>query len=63
MEGIKKTKVGGIMGVLNLLKWSGTTDSSIINRVLEMEEIFSGIEDTKGILGISDKENVKSKTK
>jgi hypothetical protein len=45
----------------NLGKRRGTTDESITNRMQEMEERLSGLEDTIEKIDTSAKENVKSK--
>ena len=43
----------------NLGKWTGTTDANITNRIQEMEERISGIEDTIEETDPSVKEHVK----
>ena len=45
----------------NLGKLIGTTDASITNRIQEMEERISGIEDVIKEIDTSVKENIKSK--
>ena len=44
----------------NLRKQTGTTDASITNRIQEMEERISGVEETIEEIDSSVKENVKS---
>ena len=46
MEVIKKTQIEGWVDIQNLGKWTGTTETSINNRVQEIEERISGPEDT-----------------
>ena len=45
IEAIKKTQVEATLEMENLGKRTGTTDASITNRIQEMEERISGIED------------------
>ena len=45
----------------NLGKWTGTSDTSIINRIEEMEKRVSGIEDTIEEIDTLAKENAKAK--
>ena len=45
----------------NLGKRTGTTDTSITNRIQEMEDRISGVEDRTEEIDTSVKENVKSK--
>ena len=40
IEAIKKTQMKGILEMENLGKRTGTTDTSITNRIQDMEEIF-----------------------
>ena len=47
IQTIKKTQTKGILEAENIRKWSGTTNTSMNNRIQEMEEINSSIEDTK----------------
>ena len=54
---IKKTQTEGILHV----KMNGRYRASIPNRIPEMEERSSGVEDTTEEIGSSVKENVKSK--
>ena len=49
------------MEMKNLGKWRGTTDTSIINRIQEMEKRISGLDDTIEKKYTSVKVNVKSK--
>ena len=58
---IKKTQTGGIMGMKNLGKRTGTTDANITNRIQEMKRRISGIKDMIEDIDTSIKENVKSK--
>ena len=60
IEAIKKTQTEETMEMENLGKWSGTTDASITNRIQEMEERTSDIEDTMEEIDSPVKENVKS---
>ena len=46
IETIKKTETEGILEMENMGKWSGTTNASINNRIQEMEERISSVEDT-----------------
>ena len=46
IEAIKKTQTKGILGMENLGKRTGTREASITNRIQEMEERVSGVEDT-----------------
>ena len=49
METIKKTQTKGMLEIEKLGKRSGTADTSITNRIQEMEERISGAEDkTRG---------------
>ena len=50
-----------ILEIENLGKRTGTTDTSIINRIQEMEEKISSIEGTIEEINASFKENIKSK--
>ena len=43
IEAIKKTYTEGILEMENLGKRTGTTDTSITNRIQEMEERISGL--------------------
>ena len=61
MEAIKKTQIETILEMENLGKRTGTTDVSITNRIQEMEERISDVEDTIEESDISVKENAKSK--
>lgn len=45
MEAIKKTQTEAILEIENLRKTTGTTNISITNRIQEMEERVSGVED------------------
>ena len=42
---IKKTQTKGILERENLGKWTGNTDAGITNRIQDMEERISGVED------------------
>ena len=46
IESIKKTQTEKILELENLDKRRGTTEESITNRIQEMEERISGVEDT-----------------
>ena len=50
-----------ILEIENLGKRTGTTDTSIINRIQEMEEKISSAEGTIEEINASFKENIKSK--
>jgi hypothetical protein len=56
-----KTQTDTILEIGNLRKRTGTTDVSITNRIQEMEERISDVEDTIEESDISVKENAKSK--
>ena len=60
-EAIKKTQTEGIQEMENLGKQTWTTDASIPNRIQEMEERISGIDDAIEEMGSSVKENVREK--
>lgn len=60
LEKLKKTQMEEIMERKNLGKKTGTTEVSITNRLQEMEERISGVEDTMEEIDVSVKENVKS---
>ena len=57
IEAIKKTLTDKIMGMENLGKLAKTTDASITNKIQEMEERTSAIED------MTIKKNVMHQTK
>jgi len=61
MKAIKKTQTEMMLEMGNLGKRTGTTDISITNRIQEMGETISGIEDTIEEIDVSVKENAKSK--
>jgi uncharacterized coiled-coil protein SlyX len=61
IEAMKKTQTNEILEMKNLGNRTGTTDASITNRIQDMEERISGVEDTIEEIGASVKENVKSK--
>ena len=61
IEAKKKTQTEGILEMENLGKRTGFTNTSITNRIQEMEERISGIEDTLEDSDTSVKENVKYK--
>jgi hypothetical protein len=61
IEGIKKTQTEEILEMENVGKRTGATDASITNRIQEMEERISGVEDTIEETETSVKENIKSK--
>ena len=56
IDTIKKIQAKRIQGIENLGKWTGTTETSIINR---LEEIISGAEDTIEKIDSLLKENIK----
>jgi TolA-binding protein len=58
---VKKIPMKEILEIENLGKRTGTTDTSIINRIQEMEEKISSIEGTIEEINASFKENIKSK--
>ncbi|ERE69648.1 serum amyloid A-3 protein [Cricetulus griseus] len=60
IETIKKAESEGKLEIEKLGKRSGTTDVSITNRIQEMEERISGVEDTLEEIDSSTKENLKS---
>ena len=61
LEKLKKRQMEEITKRKNLGKKTGTTEVSITNRLQEMEERISGVEDTMEEIDVSVKENVKSK--
>ena len=61
LEKLKKSQMEEIVERKNLGKKAGTTEASITNRLQEMEERISGVEDTMEEIDVSVKENVKSK--
>ena len=61
MQAIKKSKTEGILEMENLVKRTGTINSSITSTIQETEERISGIEDEINETGTSVKDNVKSK--
>jgi uncharacterized coiled-coil DUF342 family protein len=60
-ETIKKTRSKTTLEIETLGKKSGTIDESISNRIQEMKERISGAEDSIVNMGITIKENAKSK--
>ncbi|ERE72641.1 LINE-1 type transposase domain-containing protein 1 [Cricetulus griseus] len=60
IETIKKAQPEGMLEIEKLDKRSETTDVSITNRIQEMEERTSGVEDTLVEIDSSTKENLKS---
>ena len=60
-ETIKKSQRETILELENLGKRSGVIDTSITNRIQEIEERISGAEDTIENIGTTVKENIKSK--
>ncbi|ERE91574.1 Transposase, L1 containing protein [Cricetulus griseus] len=60
IETIKKAQSEGMLEIEKLGKRSGTKDVSITNRIQEMEERISGVEDTLAEIESSTKENLKS---
>ncbi|KAL6065661.1 hypothetical protein STEG23_028022 [Scotinomys teguina] len=62
IEAIKKTpQTEGRLEMENLSKQTGTTDASITNKLQEVEERISGIEDTIEEIDLSVKGNTKTK--
>ena len=61
IEAIKKAQTESKIQIENQKKWTGTTDTSITNRMQEMEENFSGVEDATVWKVISVKEKTKTK--
>jgi chromosome segregation ATPase len=61
VETIKKTKRETTLEIETLGKKSGTIDTSIRNRIQEMEERISGAEDSIGNMETTIKENAKCK--
>jgi uncharacterized coiled-coil protein SlyX len=60
-EAIKKTQMKVTLEMENVGKRTGTTNTSITNRIQEMEGRISCIEDTIKEMNLSIKENVKCK--
>ncbi|ERE82958.1 Transposase, L1 containing protein [Cricetulus griseus] len=60
IETIKKAQSEGILEIEKLGKQSETIDVNITNRIQEMEERISGVEDTLAEIDLSTKENLKS---
>ena len=61
IEAIKKTQTEIIMEMKNLEKQAGSVEASYSNRIQEMEERISGVEDSIDDIDTSVKENIKSK--
>ena len=61
IEEIKKTQTEGILEMENLGKRTGTTDTSITNRIQRIKGNILGVEDTVEEIDTSVKENAKSK--
>jgi predicted nucleic acid-binding Zn-ribbon protein len=59
IETIKKLQKETTLEIKNLRKRTGTADTSITNRIQEMEERILGIEDTIEEIGTLVKENIK----
>ena len=59
IEALKKTQTEGILDMENLDKQMDTTEASITNRIQEMEDRISGVEDTIEEIDSLVKENVK----
>ena len=55
----KKTQMEANLEMENLGKWSGITDASITNRIEEIKERISGVEDTVERIDKSVKKNSK----
>ena len=60
MEAMKKTQTMGRLDMENLGKWTETTETSITNRIQEIEERISDAEDTTEKINALIKENSKS---
>jgi hypothetical protein len=60
-ETIKKTQMDANLEMENLGKWTGITDISITNRIQDIEERKSGVEDTVEEIDTTVKENSKCK--
>jgi hypothetical protein len=58
---IKKTQGEATLEIETLGKKSGNIDASISNRIQEMEERISGVEDSIDNIGTTIKENTKHK--
>ncbi|KAL6032726.1 hypothetical protein STEG23_016164 [Scotinomys teguina] len=61
IQTIKKTQTEAMLETENLTKPTGTTDASITNRMQEMEQRASDIEDTIEKIDLSVKESTKAK--
>jgi hypothetical protein len=61
IEATNKIQMEAILKTENIGKRSRTTDASITNSILEMEERIAGIKDTTEDIDLSVKENVNSK--
>jgi uncharacterized coiled-coil protein SlyX len=61
LETIKKSQRETTLDLENLGKRSGVIDASITNRIHEIEERISGVEDTIGNIDTAIRENAKSK--
>jgi predicted nucleic acid-binding Zn-ribbon protein len=61
VEKIKKTQMEANLDMENLEKRPGITDLRITNRMKEIEERLSGVEDTVEEIDITIKENLKHK--
>jgi hypothetical protein len=61
VETIKKTQSEAMLEIETLGKKSGTKDTSISNRIQEIEEIISGAEDSIENMGTTIKGNAKCK--
>jgi prefoldin subunit 5 len=61
VETIKKTQSEAALEIETLGKKSGTIDASISNKIEEMEERISGVEDSIKNIGTTIKENTKCK--
>jgi methyl-accepting chemotaxis protein len=61
IETLKKTQRATALEMINLGKRAGVTDASTTNRIQEIEEIISTVEDTIEDIDTTVKENTKSK--
>ena len=61
IETIRKTQIEAMLEMENIGKTSETTNTSITNRIQEIEERISGVEDTVEEIDTTVKENSKHK--
>ena len=60
IEVIKKTQTKGTVDIENLSKLTGTTETSITNKIQEIKERIAGTKDTIEKIDSLVKENIKS---